>query len=135
DVGAGSGILSIASALLGARRVVACDVDPVAVEIAGANFRRAGVDVLSFTGSVDSVRSGGVDLVVANISALASIELAPDFVRCLAAGGRCILSGFEDTETEIVEAAVERAAAVERKLAKGRWRGLIASGNLPAASI
>src|SRR5438094_1936245 len=45
DVGAGSGILSIASALLGARRVVACDVDPVAVEIAGANARRAGVGV------------------------------------------------------------------------------------------
>ncbi len=34
DVGTGSGLLSIASALLGARRVVACDVDPVAVEIA-----------------------------------------------------------------------------------------------------
>jgi ribosomal protein L11 methyltransferase len=126
DVGAGSGILSIASALLGARRVVACDVDPVAVEIAGANFRHAGVNALPFTGSVDAVRSGSADLVVANISAPASIELAPEFVRCLATGGRCIVSGFEDMETEMVEAAVERAgAAVERKLAKGRWCGII----------
>src|SRR5579862_481727 len=41
DVGAGAGILSIAAALLGARKVIACDVDPVAVEIAGAACRRA----------------------------------------------------------------------------------------------
>src|ERR1035438_7285524 len=38
DVGTGSGILARAAQLLGAGRVIACDIDPVAVEIAGIGF-------------------------------------------------------------------------------------------------
>lgn len=126
DVGTGSGLLSIASALLGARRVVACDVDPVAVEIAGAAFERANVGVLLFTGSVDAIRSGCFDLIVANISAAAAIELAPDILRCLARGGCAVASGFETPEAATVEAAIERVGgSVERKWIKGQWCALI----------
>ena len=56
DVGTGSGILSIAAKLLGAGRVVACDVDPEAAKA-----------VPFFVGSADAVRSGAFDIVVANI--------------------------------------------------------------------
>src|SRR5260370_22811727 len=49
DVGEGSGILSIAAALLGARRVVACDVDPLPVELPVTNPRRARVVFHRFT--------------------------------------------------------------------------------------
>src|SRR2546421_447145 len=98
DVGAGSGILSIASALLGVRQMIACDVDPVAVDIARSAFERAGIRACLFTGSVDAVCANTVDLIVANISAVASIELAPQFLRCLAPGGRCVVSGFETWE-------------------------------------
>jgi len=130
DIGAGSGILSVASALVGAVRVVACDVDPVAVEIAGANFRRAKTQVLLFIGSAEAIRSGSVDLILSNISAPVSIELAPQFLRCLAPRGRIIVTGFEDGEASDVDAALERAgAAIERTLAKGPWRGFIASRN------
>jgi ribosomal protein L11 methyltransferase len=126
DIGAGSGILSIASALLGARRVVACDVDPVAVEIAAAALRRAGTDVLLFTGSAGAIRSGCADLIVANISAQASIEMASDLLRCLAPGGRSIASGFENPEAPAVERAVEHAGgAIERRLVKGQWSALV----------
>ena len=126
DVGAGSAILSIASALIGARRVVACDVDPVAVEIATANVRRAGVEVLLFTGSADAIRPGSVDLIVANISAAAAIELAPHFLRSLAPGGRLIASGFEAPEAPAVERAY---GAIERRLSKNGWRGIVAYSN------
>src|SRR5260370_41481455 len=128
DVGVGSGILSIASALLGVRWVVACDVDPVAVDIARAAFERAGVRALLFTGSVDAIRTNSVDLLVANISAAASIELAPQFLRCLAPGGRCIASGFETWESATVEGALEQAdGIVERKQVKGQWCALVVS--------
>jgi ribosomal protein L11 methyltransferase len=128
DVGAGSGILSIASALLGVRRVIACDVDPVAVDIARASFQRADIRALLFTGSVDAIRANSVDLIVANISAAASIELAPEFLRCLAPGGRCIASGFETSEAAAVEAAMEEAGgSIERKQIKGQWCALIVS--------
>jgi ribosomal protein L11 methyltransferase len=131
DVGAGSGILSIASALLGARRAIACDVDPVAVDIAASAFQRAGVGALLFTGSADAIRAASVDLIVANISAAASIELAPQFLRCLAPGGRCIASGFEIQEATAVEAAMERAGGtIERKQIKGQWCALVVSSSL-----
>src|SRR6185369_273378 len=57
DVGSGSGILSVAAKLLGAGRVIACDVDPDAAR-----------PVPFFNGSVDAVRSASFDVVVANIN-------------------------------------------------------------------
>ncbi len=132
DVGAGAGILSIAAALLGARRVIACDVDPVAVEIASAAFERAEARVLLFTGSADSVRSGSADLIVANISAAAAMELAPDVLRSLAHGGWWIASGFEIGESAAVEAAVARAGgAIDRKIVKGQWVALVVAVSRP----
>jgi ribosomal protein L11 methyltransferase len=131
DVGAGSGILSIASALLGAGRVVACDVDPVAVDIAAAAFRHATVRTLLFNGSVDAIRASSVDLIVANISAAASIELAAEFLRCLAPGGRCIASGFETWEATAVAVTMEQAGgAIEQKQVKGQWCALVVSSSL-----
>src|SRR5438552_5897074 len=63
DVGTGSGILAIASRLLGAARVFACDIDPVAAQVARANIaRNAGSDVSTFCGSLDAVKSGSVRL-------------------------------------------------------------------------
>src|SRR5215471_5733540 len=56
DVGTGSGILALASRLLGARRVIACDIDPVAIHVTNSNIERNNErDVLSFCGSVDCV--------------------------------------------------------------------------------
>jgi ribosomal protein L11 methyltransferase len=92
DVGTGSGILAQAAALLGAGRVIACDTDPIAVQIAG----------IGFVGSVDAVASGSVDLVVANISPEAIIQLAPDLVRVLRPGGILLASGLEIVEVEQV---------------------------------
>lgn len=133
DVGAGSAILSIASARLGARRVIACDVDPGAVGIAAENARRAGVPVALFTGSADAIRAGSVDLIVVNISAAASIGLAPQLLLCLTPGGRYVASGFESWEAPAVEAAMEGAgAAIERTLAKGEWRAIVAHSKTEA---
>lgn len=126
DIGAGSAILSIASAGLGAQRVIACDVDPVAVAIAGENLQRAGAEVLLFNGSAGAIASGSVDLMVVNINAPVSIELAPDLLRCLAPGGRCVAGGFEAHEAAAVESALESAgAAILERLAKAEWRALV----------
>ncbi len=82
DVGSGSGILSIAAKLLGAGRVVACDID---LETARP--------VPFFQGSVDAVRSGSFDVVVANISEEVIGEMLADFERVARVR---ILSGFQD---------------------------------------
>jgi ribosomal protein L11 methyltransferase len=86
DVGTGSGILSVAAKLLGAGRVVACDIDPDAAKMAPF-----------FVGSVDGVRSGSFDVVVANISEEVIGPMRADFERVAA---RRILSGFQNEEGE-----------------------------------
>lgn len=86
DVGSGSGILSVAAKLLGAGFVVACDIDAEAAR-----------PVPFFQGSVDAVRSGAFDVVVANINEDVVGELRPEFERV--AGVR-VLSGFQDEAGE-----------------------------------
>ena len=114
DVGTGSGILARAAGLLGAGKVYACDTDPVAVEIAGGGF----------IGSVDAVAAGSCDLVVANISPEAIIQLAPDLLRVLRPGGVLLASGFELREVEQVQAALPPAREVRHK---GNWALMVAS--------
>lgn len=114
DVGTGSGILAQAARLLGLGTVYSCDIDPVAVEIAGGVF----------VGSVDAVAPQSVDLVMANISAAAIVRLAPDLVRVLRPGGIILASGFETWDLEQVRKALPPAREVREK---GDW-GLIVIG-------
>jgi ribosomal protein L11 methyltransferase len=93
DVGSGSGILSDATRLLGASRVIACDVDFEAVRIA-----RERVDVPMFSGPVDAVRDGLADLIVANISSGVAEALACEFNRVGREDSIVILSGFEEDD-------------------------------------
>ena len=108
DVGTGSGILARAAALLGARRVYACDIDPVAVQIAG----------LGFVGSADAVKAGAADLVVANISPEAIVALAADLRRACRPGGVIAASGFELPEIDQVRAALGEKTEIRTK---GNW--------------
>jgi ribosomal protein L11 methyltransferase len=93
DVGTGSGILAQAAGLLGAAKVIACDVDPLAVEVAHA----AGLNV--FIGSTEALASHQADLLVANISPETLRELAAEFPRLLKPNGQAILSGVEYTDS------------------------------------
>src|SRR5882672_4091113 len=84
DVGTGSGILAIASRLLGAKGVIACDIDPVAVQVARANIERnAENDVSTFCGSLDCIKSNSFRLVMGNLTADLIVSLFPEFDRIL----------------------------------------------------
>jgi ribosomal protein L11 methyltransferase len=108
DVGTGSGILAKAAKLLGAGTVLACDTDPIAVEIAGQGF----------VGSVDAAASGSVDMVMANISPEAICAISADLLRVLKPGGVLLASGFETNEVDQVRAALPTAREVREK---GKW--------------
>jgi ribosomal protein L11 methyltransferase len=112
DVGTGSGILARAAALLGAGKVLACDIDPVAVEISGTGF----------VGSADAVAGGVADLVVANISPEAITVMAGDLVRVRKPGGVILASGFEVPEVEQLRGTLPEAREVRHK---GNWALLV----------
>jgi ribosomal protein L11 methyltransferase len=108
DIGTGSGILRTAAAMLGAGKTYACDTDPVAVEIAGD----------AFVGSVDAVRSGSVDLAVANISPEAIVALAPELLRALRPQGILLASGFGLHEIDTIRSVLPNPADAR---VKGEW--------------
>jgi ribosomal protein L11 methyltransferase len=89
DVGSGSGILSLAAKLLGAGRVVACDLDE------GAASPAQLFSVPFFMGSIDAVRSRSFDVVVANINEDVIGDLRPEFERV---ARKRILSGFQNEQ-------------------------------------
>ncbi len=83
DIGCGSGILSIASILLGAKKVYAVDTDPLAISSAKANRDLNQIDNRAIEISQGSIaqlmplQKNGVDGIVCNILAEVIIELVP----------------------------------------------------------
>ena len=126
DVGSGSGILSIAAGLLGARSVLAVDVDPIAVEASAANARRNRLAriVTAREGSSPS-GEGPFDIVLANLIASLLIRLADGLVGDVRPGGTLLASGiFENREADVVAAFETRGLRLERRWAEGDWLAL-----------
>jgi ribosomal protein L11 methyltransferase len=103
DVGTGSGVLSIAAAKLGARRVVALDIDPEAVAVAEQNLAlnrvadsvRVGVDPLAEV-------PGVYDIVLANILAEELVRLGTELFDRVETNGYLILSGILTEKEQLV---------------------------------
>jgi ribosomal protein L11 methyltransferase len=138
DLGCGSGILAIAAARMGASRVLALDIDPLAVKAATENVaaNRLGALVEVREGTlIAEVAADPFDVVVANISGLTLERLAPALARSLAAGGTLIASGFlEDAVAGLSAAFATAGLAIERVQDDGIWRAIIARENLTTTS-
>ena len=116
DLGAGSAVLAIAAAKLGAGSVAAIELDPEAIENAEQNAARNGVaervrviqgDALLLLPLVAPVR-----LVLANIISSVLVELLPAIGDALPRDGQAILSGI----------LLEERAHMLGVLAAGGWR-------------
>ena len=132
DVGCGSGILSIAAVMLGARFALGLEIDPTAATAAQENVRtngrQAAVKITQGTLPSPLEPEGGFDIVVANISSRVVTDLAQHLVDAMAPGGRLIASGIIDDRSDEVVAALERrGAVVDERLIDGDWVTLLAS--------
>ena len=137
DLGCGSGILSIAALCLGARRAVAVDIDPKAVDVAYENAALNGIgrdrytvragDVLSDAALARELAQQRYHLVLANIVADVIIPLAPHVSPLLEEDGVFLCSGIIDSRAGEVAAALERngLTVLERWERKG-WVALAA---------
>ena len=132
DIGTGSGVLAIAAARLLRTRVLAADIDPVAIRAARANARlncsasmislacAAGTDNRSITSKAP------FDLILANILLGPLIRLAVPLRRLAARGARIVLSGLLPAHTNGV-IAIYRAQglALERRIVLDGWVTLV----------
>jgi ribosomal protein L11 methyltransferase len=130
DVGTGSGILAVAAVHLGAERVWAVDIDPVAVRVAKANAAANGVSdrvVVRYGELGDLLAEGvaGVAWVVANLTAEALVALANSLAEVLQPGGTAVVSGIVPAgEPKVVEALEAAGLRVLRRAALEGWLAL-----------
>jgi ribosomal protein L11 methyltransferase len=94
DFGCGSGVLGIAAALKGARRVICVDNDAQALTAARMNAERNGVQGVVETVPADDFSALSADVLLANILAGTLVELAPRLGSFLRHGGKMVLSGI-----------------------------------------
>jgi ribosomal protein L11 methyltransferase len=114
DLGAGSAVLAIAAARLGAGRVAAIELDPDAIGNAEANVARngAGDHVTVIEGDAMDLLPllAPVDVVLANIISSVLLALLPVIRTALGVHGRALLSGLLLSERDDMLAALTRGA-------------------------
>ena len=125
DVGCGSGILSVAALLLGAKKAVGVDIDELAVKVAEVNGKLNGFNGPSLTlihGNLTDRVTGTYTLVTANIVADAIIMLTPAIRPFLRPGAKYIVSGIiEPRAAEVEETLSQNGFTVTKRFDDGGW--------------
>ena len=133
DVGCGSGILSIAAMLLGAKSAVGVDIDPLAVKTAKENAEKNGLKEPEYTticGDLDDKVSDCYDVVIANIVADIIIRLCDSVPQRVKIGGLIISSGIIDVRADETVSAIENAGfTIIDRYENGGWVCIVARKN------
>ena len=128
DVGTGSGILAIGAAMLGAKDVLAIDIDPVAVRVAKENIEHNHLSdrVRAVEGNLLASSDGVCDLCVANIIADVICMFAQPLVDHIVPGGLFICSGIiKEREQDVVNALTAADYTILETKRKGEWVAML----------
>ncbi|MCH5303613.1 MAG: 50S ribosomal protein L11 methyltransferase [Ruminococcus sp.] len=123
DVGCGSGILAIASLLLGAKSAVGVDIDEVAVRTAeeNAELNKVNKKFTAIVGDLTQKVSGKYNLIVANIVADAIISLSKGVKEFMNPDTVYIMSGIIDTRGDEVAEKISRDFDIIERYEDGGW--------------
>ncbi|MFW3611779.1 50S ribosomal protein L11 methyltransferase [Staphylococcus caprae] len=110
DVGTGSGILSIASHLIGVKRIKALDIDEMAVNVAKENFKKNHCEnaIEAVPGNLLQDEDKKFNIVIANILAHIIEEMIEDAYNTLVEEGYFITSGIIEEKYEEIESQMKR---------------------------
>lgn len=123
DVGTGSGILSIAAMLLGAKDSVATDITEASIETSNKNVKANGFekDIVVMTGDLLKGQTEVKDLIVANIIADVLVMMSEDAHSLLKDEGYLILSGIIDAKRKLIEDVFGEGFEHIERVTKGEW--------------
>lgn len=125
DVGCGSGILSVSALLLGAKKAVAVDIDPLAVKKARENAELNGFDETRYTaleGDLADKVTGKYNVVAANIVADVIILFCSQVKEFMSNDAVFITSGIIDTrEPDVLEAFKKYGFSIVERRERGGW--------------
>lgn len=131
DVGTGSGVLSIAAALLGAAEVKALDLDEIAVTTARVNVelnKVSNIVTVSQNNLLDGAEPESADVVVANILAEVIVRFTDDVYRVVKSGGYFIASGIIQQKKDFVKKALQDAGfEISETVVMEDWVAILAS--------
>ncbi|HRX61997.1 MAG TPA: 50S ribosomal protein L11 methyltransferase [Candidatus Competibacter sp.] len=122
DYGCGSGILAIAAAKLGAKRVWAVDIDPQALLASDDNASENEIeDRIELADPAELPGNLRVNVLLANILAGVLVRLAPEFSRRVQSGGRLVLAGILEQHADAVQAVFTRDFTFVPPRRHGDW--------------
>jgi len=128
DVGTGSGILMIAAAKLGAKKMTGIDTDEVAVGISRENLDKNKVDPLLYSlacTTLDKTPEKSYDLVAANIIAQVIVDVMPDLENRIAQNGVAILSGIiQERKPDVIASLQKNKLTIIHEINEGEWVAL-----------
>lgn len=128
DIGCGSGILSIAAAKIGAKKVISVDIDEVAVAATKNNVRLNNVEnkIDIRKGNLMNVVKEKADIIVANIIAEIIITLGKDIKTFLVEGGIFIASGIILDKVDAVKKSLISVGLEIIKVERmGEWAAIV----------
>ena len=128
DVGTGSGILAIGAAMLGAKEVLAIDIDPTAVRVAKENVEHNGLQdtITTLEGNLLDKVDAQCELCVANIIADVICMFAAPLNDHIVPGGLFICSGIiKEREQDVVNALTAADYTILKIARKGEWVAML----------
>lgn len=127
DVGAGSGILGIAAAKSGAKKVDLCDIDKETLECAEENAVLNGVfdNVRLTAGGIDAIEEYKADVLLCNLTADILNKIVSDLARYVKMGGLVICSGILDTRSaDLINNFHKNQFELLERVDEGEWVGV-----------
>ena len=124
DVGTGTGILAIAAIKLGAEKVLAFDVDPLATEATVENATKNNVleKINVFIGNLSNVKKSTFDVIMANVNRTEIVKMLPFITAYMHEKSRLLLSGILAEEKEIITDGLNNQnLKIQEILQMGEW--------------
>lgn len=126
DMGCGTGILAIFSAMKNAKPIDAIDIDEWCVENTTENISKNNCDFIRvFLGDASILNEQRYDIIIANINRNILLQDLPKYKQCLNSNGILLLSGFyAEDESLLNEKATALGLNLETKIERNNWLSL-----------